>query len=173
MLYNRKVKKIIILAVLLAVAMATMPVFLASAAKLDEVKTTTVKANCVAAQSAIQRIGRSDMTSRINRGRDYDTILKMFYAMNARAAANGITEPKLSNITKQFENELSAMRSSWNNYSGKYKETSTAINCEQQPQIFYDSLEATRQTRKDLSNSVKKLNKLIDDYKNTVGNLAL
>jgi hypothetical protein len=145
--------------------------FVASAsADLDEAKKNIVVANCTNAQSTLQSISRSDTTTRINRGREYDKILKLFYAMNTRTATNNITEPKLTEITKSFENELNSFRALYNTYNDGLRGT-IDTDCRQNPQGFYSSLEQSREKRAAINASVARLNSLIEDYQTSIGEL--
>ena len=165
-------RKIVVGVMLFVVVTAVVPAVVFAADELNEVRLNTIRANCVAAQSTIQRIGRNDTTSRINRGRDYDAVLRLFYAMNTRLSANNITEPKLAEITKSFETELQNFRSRYNTYNGNYK-ASVDINCVSRPADFYSSLDKTRDSRQEINNSIRKLNELIDNYRTVIAELQL
>jgi|GEM_PF-5320264 len=155
--------KRVILASLLVLAASFLTVNFASAKELSDEQKVAVAATCVNAQSNLQRLGSSDTTTRINRGRDYDQVLKLFYAMNTRVASNNITEPKLAEVTKNFENELARFRDNYNSYNDQLK-TTTDFGCVGNPQGFYDALEATRARRANLNTSVNKLHDLMEDY---------
>jgi hypothetical protein len=167
--YTKIVKKnIIYLLVILAVSL--LPVGLAAAEPLDETKQGIVSQNCITAQSTLQRIGHSDTSARINRGQNYDQILKLFYTMNARVANNNITEPKLADLTKNFEDRLNTFRSQYNEYNDRLK---TAIDgdCKNQPNQFYDNLITTRERRSNLNLTITGLNEIIGNYQETVRGL--
>ncbi|MDR2524438.1 MAG: hypothetical protein LBC95_02775 [Candidatus Nomurabacteria bacterium] len=132
-----------------------------------------IRANCAAAQSDIQRISRNDVTARINRGRDYDQTLRLFYAMNMRLASNSQTVPRLAEITKDFEDTLSEFRSEYNGYNSGVKAVlDYGESCAQRPIDFYDSLGKMRAGRDKMHKLVVKLGRLIDDYKTVVGGLV-
>jgi hypothetical protein len=148
------------------------PTIVLAADELGEAKLDIIKTNCVAAQSTIQRIGRNDTISRINRGRDYDAVLKLFYAMNSRAASNNITEPRLAEITKSFEDELRIFRNKFNGYSGNYKLT-VDIDCASRPADFYSRLNTTRSDRQAINSSIVKLDELISSYRAAITEMKL
>jgi predicted nucleic acid-binding Zn-ribbon protein len=157
---------------IVALGLAGAGLAMAADTPLDEAKKAAVVANCSNAQSTLQSINRSDITTRVNRGRSYDQALKLFYAMNARLASNNITEPRLAEITKNFEDELNSFRSQYNDYNDRLKNT-TDIDCRQEPQQFYDVLGQARDRRSAVHGSIVKLNNLIGDYQNTIKGLAL
>lgn len=137
---------------------------LVSAVELSEEQKVTFSQTCVNVQSNLQRISSGDTTTRINRGRNYDQTLKLFYAMNTRVASNNITEPRLSEITKKFENELASFRENYNLYNNQLKST-VDLNCSSNTQEFYNNLDKTRDKRFRLNENVIELNGLIEDYK--------
>lgn len=144
----------------------------AGAQELDDERKVSVSQTCVNAQSNLQRLGSSDTTTRINRGRDYDQILKLFYLMNTRVASNNITEPKLSEITKKFEDELATFRENYNLYNDQLR-NAVDFGCVDEPQGFYDSLDSTRGRRANLNSNVVKLDTLIEEYQQTIKELLV
>lgn len=157
---------------LAVVASSFLSVNFAYSKELNDEEKTSVSQNCVNAQSNLQRLGSSDTTTRINRGRDYDQVLKLFYLMNTRVASNNITEPKLAEITKSFENELSLFRDNYNSYNEQLRNT-VDFGCTAEPQGFYDSLDSTRGRRVNLNTNVVKLNSLIEDYQQAIKELVV
>jgi anaerobic glycerol-3-phosphate dehydrogenase len=165
------VKKNIIL-VLAVLAVGGASAGLVAAVELDQAHTATVVANCGLAQSTLQRFRNSDTSTRINRGRNYDQVLKLFYAMNARAANNNITEPRLADLTKNFEDRLNDFRNRYNEYNDRLKGT-IDIDCKQQPAAFYDDLTKSREKRADIKAVISELDALISRYQTTVEELKL
>jgi len=163
-------KFVICLMIVLVAAVAVVP--LVWAEELSVASLNTIRTNCVAAQSDIQRIGRNDTISRVNRGRSYDAILKLFDAMNTRAANNNIDEPQLAEIAQSFELEVQNFRNKYNSYSSAYK-ASVSVDCVGRPTEFYNLLVRTRASRLELHNSINKLDGLINNYKAAVSGLVL
>jgi len=161
-----------IFASLIIIASGILCANFASAKELDDEGRNHISQNCAAAQSNLQRLGSSDTTTRINRGRDYDQALKLFFTMNTRVASNNITEPKLAEITKEFENELSFFRDNYNSYNEQLRNT-IDFGCVSEPQEFYELLEASRSRRTILNANVTKLNKLIEDYQQAIKDLTV
>lgn len=164
--------KRLVFASLAIVASSFLGASFAGAQELSDERKNAVSQTCVSAQSNLQRIGSSDTTTRINRGRDYDQVLKLFYLMNTRVASNDITEPKLSEITKNFENELTLFRENYNSYNEQLKGT-VDFGCVAEPQSFYDSLDTTRSRRANLNSNVVKLDSLIENYQTAIKELKI
>jgi hypothetical protein len=142
-----------------------------SAADLTEAQTTKIVENCSVAQSTLQRISSSDTTTRINRGREYDKVLKLFYTFNTRAASNNITEPRLTELTKQFEETLNSFRADYNRYNDQLKGAYEG-NCRSQASAFYDNLTRTRDNRSQVNADIVRLDNLINDYQSVVEGLV-
>jgi hypothetical protein len=124
-----------------------------------------IKTNCLTAQSDIQRISRNDVTARVNRGRDYDQVLKLFYAMNTRVAVNNKTVPKLAEITKSFEDALNDFRLKYNDYNDTVKATlGFGEGCVDRPGDFYSSLDKARGQRQSIYELTRHLDQLLGDY---------
>lgn len=164
--------KRIVLASLIITTLCFSSVSLAYAEDLSDERKTSVSQTCVGAQSNLQRLGSSDTTTRINRGRDYDQVLKLFYLMNTRVASNNITEPKLAEITKNFEDELARFRENYNSYNDQLKST-VDFGCVNDPQGFYDSLDAARNRRANLNSNVVRLDNLIEEYQQVIKELVV
>jgi hypothetical protein len=169
--YNKDVKNNIIF-VILALVLSLSSAGLVSAVELDDAKKDFLASRCTIAQSTLQRIGHSDTSTRINRGHSYDQILKLIYAMNARVANNNITEPELADITKSFEDRLNDFRSQYNESNDRLK-TVIDTDCKNNPGLFYDNLEQSRQKRATLSTTLATLNNLIDRYQMTITELKI
>lgn len=160
-----------VLANFVAIALVLLSTNFVKAVDLSDEQKTTISQTCINAQSNLQRISSGDTTTRINRGRNYDQILKLFYLMNTRVASNNIAEPKLAEITKSFESELANFRENYNIYNTQLKNT-TEYKCSANPQEFYNHLENTREKRLILNDDTVKLNNLIEDYKVVVRELV-
>jgi hypothetical protein len=142
-----------------------------AAADLTDKHKTKIVENCPVAQSTLQRISSSDTTTRINRGRDYDQVLKLFYTMNTRAASNNIAEPRLAELTKSFEDALNSFRADYNRYNDQLK-GAYEIDCKNQAANFYDNLTKTRDGRSGVNADITKLDNIINDYQSVVEGLA-
>jgi hypothetical protein len=126
---------------------------------------TTIMANCGIAQSVLNQIEKADTGSRINRGHDYNELLDLMFAMNARLAANKIAAPTLTDLASQFKQNLATFRADYDNYSGALSNV-ISVQCTNKPLDFYSKLETTRTTRALLKQDVAMLSQNINDFYN-------
>lgn len=131
----------------------------AMAAPSDDV----IKINCRSAQSILSQMEKTDAALRINRGRVYNEIIDLLYAMNARLASNKISAPKLASLTSDFEGKLNDFRSNYNSYDDELNSL-TSMKCQDKPADFYESLNKVRDSRTTLNSDIKELDKLLGDY---------
>lgn len=122
-----------------------------------------VRDNCLVAQSTLSQIEKADAVARINRGHDYNEVLSLMFAMNARLAANQIVAPELTAITAEFSQGFDNFRSHYDVYDDTM---SSAINvkCTAQPVEFYAQLERARTARAVLRVDVDNLNSNVKNY---------
>ena len=163
-------RKVIIVSLCVLASSFTFVQFAAAADLTTSQKAAIVEA-CPTTQSTLRRISSSDTTARINRGRDYDQILKLFYAMNTRVASNNITEPKLTDLTKKFEEALNNFRNNFNRYND-YLRSTYEVDCKNHANTFYDNLTKTRNSRVVINADITVLDKIINDYQKAVEELV-
>lgn len=124
----------------------------------------TVVANCRAAQSLLSQIERADSVTRINHGQNYNDIVNLLFAMNARVNSNNIAAPKLADLVNSLQNELNNFRDDYNNYDDGLDKL-TADNCVSDPTGFYADLTKQRTLMSQLNTSVTNINTLIASYR--------
>jgi len=119
--------------------------------------------NCRETKSILTRLEKADISTRLNRGADYDKLLSLMFAMNARLASNKIAAPELADITAQFGSEVAEFRSNYDIYNDDLGKAND-IDCYAKPIEFYERLENIRRSRAKLHENVKHLRQLADDY---------
>jgi hypothetical protein len=124
---------------------------------------TTIMANCGIAQSVLSQIEKADTGSRINRGHDYNELLDLMFAMNARLSVNKIAAPAVTDLAQRFEQNLTKFRSDYDSYDNALAAALSA-KCANKPLDFYNNLESSRAAREILKNDVATLRQNIDDY---------
>ncbi len=129
-----------------------------------------VRAGCLSAKSALSQTEKNDAVLRINRGRIYNEVSDLLYAMNARISNNRRSAPKLSQITEDFNDELSKFKDTYNKYDDKLVEL-TKSDCSNAPSDFYSGLVSVRQGRENLKDSVEKLDRLVEEYSDSFKSL--
>lgn len=136
-----------------------------AAAPSDDV----IRANCQSVQSILNQIEKTDAALRINRGRVYNEILDLFYAMNARLAANKVSAPKLVSITSDFDQILTQFRDNYNEYDDALNDLIKS-KCQDAPGEFYSNLDHVRTLRSGLNDNIQQLDQLLNDYQNEFNN---
>lgn len=124
-----------------------------------------IRANCQSVQSILNQIEKTDAALRINRGRVYNEILDLFYAMNARLAANKVSAPKLVSITSDFDQILTQFRDNYNEYDDALNDLIKS-KCQDAPGEFYGNLDYVRTLRSGLNDNIQQLDQLLNDYQN-------
>ncbi len=110
----------------------------------------------------------SDIVVRVNYGQAYASALENIIApTNARLVANRINNPKVIDLTQQIEAELEEFKASYQAYDTQMRQT-LEINCEKQPQVFYQQLQSARALRAKTHQNVLGLNQLVLDYQTQV-----
>lgn len=128
-----------------------------------------IRANCQSVQSILNQIEKTDAALRINRGRVYNEILDLFYAMNARLAANKVSAPKLVSITSDFDQILTQFRDNYNEYDDALNDLIKS-KCQDAPGEFYSNLDHVRTLRSGLNDNIQQLDQLLNDYQNEFNN---
>ncbi len=160
-------KKIAIMAMM---AMLLTDVF-ASRVALAMPDENIIRNNCLVAQSTLSQIEKADAVVRINRGHDYNEILGLMFAMNARLATNRITAPTLTTITDKFSREFDNFRDHYDVYDDTVSAAIT-LKCTDQPAEFYAQLERARTARAALRVDVDNLNTHMRDYYSSFDSLV-
>lgn len=151
-------KKVVIYVSLVVITLANI-VVPAGAVPSDNV----IRANCQSIQSVLSQIEKTDAALRINRGRIYNEVLDLFYAMNSRLASNKISAPELVSITSDFDSQLADFRNDYNDYDDDLNELIVA-ECQDDPGDFYSQLISVRDERAKLNDEIASLDQLVDDY---------
>ena len=137
----------------------------------DIQRADTIRANCKAAQSVMQRIARSDKSDRLNRGPAYEKMLKLMYSFNARVAANNKSFPELGNITAKFEKESENFRNDYNQYDDAINRA-IQTDCVNQPVTFYEALVDARTKRALTHTKEMTLDDLMNQYQRQITKVA-
>ena len=151
-------KKVVLYVSLVVITLANIAVP-AGAVPSDSV----IRANCQSIQSVLSQIEKTDAALRINRGRIYNEVLDLFYAMNSRLASNKISAPELVSITSDFDSQLADFRNDYNDYDDDLNELIVA-ECQDDPGDFYSQLISVRDERAKLNDEIASLDQLVDDY---------
>lgn len=152
-------------------AFPAFPVFAdAAEMNLSAEHVSAIRQNCIESQGILQRVQRSDLATRTNRGRTYDSTLKLMQALNIRVVANDIKAPALNKHRIDLNDKFAAFKSNFVRYDASMNNT-IRIACENQPEVFYASLTQTRGLRNQLAADIKEMDGLVGQYRAVVSEL--
>lgn len=132
---------------------------------LSEAHLEKIRQNCVNAQVTMQRVQHSDIATRINTGRVYDALItRQMAPLNSRTALNRISiAPLLAEDTRSLENTLSSFRDNYSDYTDTLSRA-IRLKCQDKPEEFYKYVQDARELRKELSEDIKNMKKLTEEY---------
>ena len=138
---------------------------------MTEAHIETIRKNCKYAQNSIYRIHMRDALTRVNLGREYETIMtRMMTPMNSRVVLNRLDATSLVGTASSFSDQLDTFRTTYQQYDELVKSV-LSINCQNQPVQFYDTLNEAREKRESVGQSVNTLNRLLGDYRSGIDGL--
>lgn len=123
-----------------------------------------IRANCVEAQSVLQRVHVSDALLRVNRGQLYEQMTtKLMSPLNSRISLNRLDGTELSLTSSDYERQLDSFRKAYMDYEETMSDA-LAINCADKPVSFYDLVTETRNKREKVHQETLQLNRIISRY---------
>lgn len=154
----------IIIAVSAVIALAVLSTVHADSGTMDDAHADRIRANCLNAQSTLNRLHANDALLRANRGELYESIAtKLMATLNSRIALNQLDGAKLSQITVAYNQTLDAFRSSYITYEEQLS-SAMKIDCTKQPVAFYDAVNDARVKRNAVHANIVTLNNQISEY---------
>ncbi len=106
---------------------------------------------------------RTEAATRVNRGREYETLLRLAAAFNSRVVLNKLDAPTLISTTSRMQDRFTVFQQHYLDYADKVDDT-LDINCKEAPVTFYDNLTAAREARAQVATDVVEMDKLLDEY---------
>ena len=164
---------VITLLAALTVGLASAPVQAADVANVPttDAQLLQIKQNCKQAQSELQRLQTTDVATRVNRGRIYESLLNNLIApFNSRVSLNRGDASVLATTTTAISQKFTDFKNDYVTYSDLLSQT-LSVNCESNPNTFYNLLVATRTARTTVATDVIDLNGLLDSYTSGYGTL--
>lgn len=129
-------------------------------------QTQVISQNCIAAQGSLQRLQYSDAATRVNRGYVYESLLNnLMTPMNSRLAANGYSKEAaaLSSITDRYQNELRKFKQLYETYDDNVSQV-IKLRCQERTATFYEGVRGLQEKRLKISETVKSLDVLTEEY---------
>lgn len=146
------------------ITLGVLSVAQADSSTMDDAHAGRIRANCVNAQSTLNRVHENDALMRVNRGQLYELIsTKLMATLNSRIALNQLDGTKLSQIAMAYNQSLDTFRTNYQVYEEQLSAT-LKIDCTKQPVAFYDAVADARTKRSAVHASVTDLNNEITSY---------
>lgn len=144
---------------------------LAQPDSLDDKQLEQIRANCLSVNDTLNRLRTSDALLRVNRGQVYESIqTKLMDRFNVRLINNKIDNKDLVAIREQYNINLNQFRANYISYEEQLVKA-MSIDCQSQPQRYYQTVLLVRGKRQLVHQEIVKLNQQIDQYSLAVGNL--
>ena len=135
---------------------------------LTDTQVGLIKANCIGVQSTLTRIHTNDALSRVNLGREYETISSKFMApMNSRVALAKLDSVEMVKTTVAFNDKLDEFRSAYQQYEQTLLKA-IQTKCKDQPVAFFDTVVLAQQYRDEVRQKVVALGELTTQYSTQV-----
>lgn len=132
-----------------------------------------IRSNCTTIKSTLNQLHASDALLRVNRGQVYESMAsKLMDPFNSRLGNNRLDARATSAVTESYRSALDTFRKNYKEYEEKLA-SAIRINCANEPELFYNTIEQARVNRAKVHDDVTKLHRYIDDYRSAVGDFLL
>jgi hypothetical protein len=139
------------------------PLARAESAPLTDQYIAAIKVGCTDALQGMLRVQKTEAVTRVNRGREYETLLRYIAAFNSRVILNLQEAPALTSTAAKIQTGFDTFRRDYLDYANKV-DAALAINCKTAPVTFYDKLSAARDARAKVAADIQSINGLLDEY---------
>lgn len=127
-----------------------------------------ITSNCTTLKATLNQLHSSDALLRVNVGQTYESILtKLMKRFNERVANNNLNGDDLEVVAADFEAKLNNFRNDYVVYERQLSLV-IGIDCQLEPQTFYNNLSMAQAYRSKLHQDVLDLNQLMDKYSVTI-----
>lgn len=134
------------------------PVSATSKSEISKEETNAIVSNCSTIKQSLSQLQKADSKTRTYLGTTYETVAGKFITpLNLRLVRNN--RPTLSDIQSDFSTEQTKFRDSYTAYM-REMETLIAINCQTEPEKFYNQLVVVRERRAKVRLAIEELNQL-------------
>jgi hypothetical protein len=152
---------------------ATVQTAHAQSTTLTQEQIEHIRSNCTTIKSTLNQLHASDALLRVNRGQVYESMAsKLMDPFNSRLGNNRLDAKATSAVTTSYRTALDAFRVDYIAYEVKLS-SAIRIDCFNEPEQFFETIEQARTLRNKVHDDVKKLHRYIDDYRSAVGDFLL
>jgi hypothetical protein len=139
------------------------PLVRAESAPLTDQYIASIRAGCSDALQGILQVQRTEAATRVNRGREYETLLRLMAAFNSRVVLNKLDVPTLTGTSARMQGKFADFQKHYLEYADTVDAT-LKVNCKVAPVTFYDNLTATRDARAKVASDVREIDDLLNEY---------
>jgi hypothetical protein len=162
----------IIIGALLLLCASPFSRAVAASQPLTDEQISAIRIGCNDALRSVAQVQKTEAGARVNRGREYETMLHLVASLNSRIALNKLDAPIMTSSAAKLQTTFTQFQQHYIDYANKMDAT-IAINCNDAPVSFYDSLNEARGARAIVANDVKQMDTLFDDYQKGLDSLKL
>ena len=138
---------------------------------ISDTQKKSISTNCQQIKVNLKSVQKNDARARVYLGSYYETILTRFVTpLNIRLVENNLSNASLVENQNKFAEAKTIFTNDYIKYQ-QYLEELVAIDCEAEPDKFYEKLESVRRRRQTMEQDVLKLRTLISDHVKLVNNL--
>lgn len=135
---------------------------------LDETQLGNLSTNCASIKVQLKTLQKTDSRMRVYLGSKYEIILTNFMTnLNLRLIKDDYADQELAGLQTTFSSERERFKSDFTAYSQSL-ESLIGIDCQSEPQKFYDQLEVVRTKRADVQASCDRMREVIDWHRSAV-----
>lgn len=134
-----------------------------TATPLTDQHIAAIRVGCADALQGILQVQRTEAATRVNRGREYESLLRLVASFNSRIVLNKLDAPALTSTASRMQVRFTQFQQHYLEYADKADAT-LDINCKEAPVTFYDSLTETREARARVAGDVVEMDKLLTEY---------
>ena len=143
----------------LAVSLASVPVF-----AISEAQETAVKEHCDAIREDLKEVQKADARMRVYLGGSYENIMTSFVIpFNVRLVENNLSTPELVENQNKMADTRNLFNSDFVSYQQNLEEL-VLMDCRKEPGTFYDKLVKVRQKRKIVEQDTLKMRNLMSEH---------
>lgn len=130
---------------------------------LTDLHIASIKVGCTSALQGLLQVQKTEAATRVNRGREYEALLKLVAAFNSRIVVNKLDAPVLTSTTAKMQTKFTSFQQHYLTYADKVDAT-LGINCKTAPVTFYDNLVIAREAREAVATDIREMDSLLDEY---------
>ena len=141
------------------------------ASALTDLQNGAISQNCASIQNSLKSLQKADSRTRVLLGSTYQTIFTNFITpLNLRLVRHSQPNSDLIEIQSDFIESRTKFSKNFIKYSQSLEQL-ISIDCKNEPEKFYQTLDQTRKLRAKVQNSVQQIHQLLSRHLSVVKTL--